>query len=110
MVCVTWYVATKGWGAPLFIQIVVCIIYLGYDVDYTNYLHYASQGKGQFLNNFISPNQQQLPSKMAFVGQNRLVLPKGLETFTRVGDFAVEDARVEMYSSIASIGTQVDEL
>ena len=46
---------------------------------------------------------------MAFVGQNCLVLPKGLATFTRVGDFAVEDARVEMYSSIASIGTQVDE-
>ena len=42
--------------------------YLGYDVDYTNYLSYVGHGKDQFRDKFKSPNLPQPPNKEGFGG------------------------------------------
>lgn len=83
--------------------------HLGYDVDYTDLPPHAGQGRGRYQDKCRRPDIPQPPSKRALVGQNLLVLPKGLEAYTGAGQVAAEDTRLDMYSSIATIATQVEQ-
>lgn len=79
------------------------------DVDYTDFPKHARQGKGRFSDKFKRPGAPPPVNKWALIGPNLVVLPKSAY-LAHATDSVPDDTRQSIFSNIATIATQVDEM
>ena len=84
--------------------------YLHYDVDYTDFLGHVGQGQGRLSKRFRPADTPGPVNKREMVGPNLLVMPRGPQMVTACESPLDASIRTQMFSSIATVATQLHEI
>jgi hypothetical protein len=84
--------------------------YLHYDVDYTDFPGHVGQGQGRLSERFRPADTPAPVNKRAMVGPNLLVMPRGPQMVSAGQSVPDASIRTEMFSSIATVVTQLHDI